>query len=161
MGRDNSNNNKKTVSPENQNGHFSQAIKLVSSMISHIYNMLLDIMCRTVLYPFSVPPKTTSSKSKHEANIRQIINERHSAEHDNPLQTVKVIKSRESLRCLVKRSWGRAIQCSASFLDGVLEEWRQETRILATLALYLIQACLCQSQERAWDLFVLALQLFC
>lgn len=51
-------------------------------------------MCGTALSPFSVPPKTASSKCKHEKNIRQIVNERHPAEHDTPLQTVKVIKAR-------------------------------------------------------------------
>lgn len=78
---------------------FSQAIKIVSSMISHINNTLLDIMCEATLSPFSVPPNTALSKSKHEENIRQIVNEQHSTEHDNPLQTVKAIKSKESLRC--------------------------------------------------------------
>lgn len=52
-------------------------------------------MCGTALYPFSVPPKTVSSKSKQEENIRQIVNEQHSAERDTPLQTVKVIKARK------------------------------------------------------------------
>lgn len=74
--------------------NFSQAIKIVSSMISHINDTLLYIMCGTALFPFSVPPKTASSKWKHEENIRQIVTERHSAEHDTPLQTVKAIKVR-------------------------------------------------------------------